>query len=137
MAVGFILQAGCLLSVVFFGHLSGMLFGLTLVLTYFTWGEVFSVFAPTTGDYFGAANSASNYSFVYSAKGVSSIIGGGLAALLFEKFGSWSAAFYGSAVLALVSGLMAIGLRLAPLPRKAAETFPAADTVVRAPQPEM
>src|SRR5689334_4883210 len=79
MAVGFILQAGCLLSILFVGRLSGTLFGVTLILTYFTWGEVFSVFPPTIGDYFGAANSASNYSFLYSAKGVSSIIGGGLA----------------------------------------------------------
>jgi MFS transporter, OFA family, oxalate/formate antiporter len=116
MAIGFILQAACLLSILWLGRLSGTLFTVTLVLTYFTWGEVFSVFPPTVGDYFGAANSASNYSFMYSAKGVSSIIGGGLAALLFEKFGSWSAAFYGSAVLALAAGLMAIGLRLAALP---------------------
>jgi MFS transporter, OFA family, oxalate/formate antiporter len=129
MAVGFLMQAGCLLSVLFFGRLSGTLFGVTLVLTYFTWGEVFSVFPPTTGDYFGAPNSASNYSFLYSAKGVSSILGGGLAALLFEKFGSWSAALYGSALLAFVSGLMAIGLRLAPLPQRGAQIRPLADTV--------
>jgi len=119
MAIGFILQAGCLLSILLVGRLSGTLFAVTMVLTYLTWGGAFSVFPPTCGDYFGSANSASNYSFLYSAKGVSSIIGGGLAALLFEKFGSWSAAFYGSAVLAFVSGLMAIGLRLTPLPRKA------------------
>jgi OFA family oxalate/formate antiporter-like MFS transporter len=130
MAIGFILQAGCLLSILFLGRLSGALFGITLVLTYFTWGEVFSVFPPITGDYFGAANSASNYSFMYSAKGVSSIIGGGLAALLFEKFGSWSAAFYGSAVLAFLSGLMAIGLRFAPLPKKSAATEAEAKAVL-------
>lgn len=120
MAVGFLLQAASLVSVLRIGRLSGVLFAATLVLTYFTWGEVFSVFPPTIGDYFGAANAASNYSFLYSAKGVSSIIGGGLAALLFEKFGSWSGAFYGSAVLAMLSGFLALGLRASPLPRKAA-----------------
>jgi OFA family oxalate/formate antiporter-like MFS transporter len=118
MAVGFFLQACCLLSILFAGRLSGTLFGVTLVLTYFTWGEVFSVFPPTIGDYFGPTNSASNYSFMYTAKGVSAILGVRLAAVLFDKFGSWTAAFYGSAVLAFVAGVMAIGLRMSPLPRK-------------------
>jgi OFA family oxalate/formate antiporter-like MFS transporter len=116
MIISFFAQAGCLLSILYFGRLSGMLFGVTLVLTYFTWGEVFSVFPPTVGDYFGAANSASNYSFMYTAKGVSSIIGVSLAAMLFDKFGSWSGAFYGSAALAFVAGVMAVGLRRAKLP---------------------
>ena len=53
------------------------------------------------GDYYGVRYVTSNYCFLYSGKGVASIIGGGLGALLFEWFGSWSAAFYGSAVLAL------------------------------------
>lgn len=127
MAVGFFLQACCLLSILFAGRLSGTLFGVTLVLTYFTWGEVFSVFPPTVGDYFGPANSASNYSFMYTAKGVSAIIGVRLAAVLFDRFGSWTAAFYGSAVLAFVAGLMAIGLRMSSLPHKAARAVSYAD----------
>lgn len=119
LAIGFFLQSACLLSVLYFGRLSGALFGLTLTLTYFTWGEVFSVFPPTVGDYFGAKHSASNYSFLYCGKGVASLIGVGLAAVLHEKFGSWSAAFYGSAALAFVSGAMAVAMRKAPLPAKA------------------
>ena len=39
--------------------------------------------------------------------------------MLFEKFGSWSAAFYGSALLALISGLLALVLKRVPLPVKA------------------
>ena len=41
-------------------------------------------------------------------------------ALLYQHFGSWSSAFYGSALFALTSGLIAFGLRIAPLPRKPA-----------------
>ena len=119
MVIGFLLQAASLMSVLLLGRISGFWFGATLVLTFFTWGEVFSLFPSISGDYFGSANAASNYSFLYSAKGVSSIIAGGLAALLFEKFGSWAAAFYGSAALALFSALMALVLRGAPLPKKA------------------
>jgi len=119
MAIAFILQAVCLFSVLAIGSWSGTLFTITLILTFFTYGEVFSLFPSLVGDYFGAANATSNYSFMYSAKGIASIIGGGLAAVLFEKFGSWSGAFYGSALLALASGVMAIGLRRVRLPEKA------------------
>jgi OFA family oxalate/formate antiporter-like MFS transporter len=118
MALAFTLQAVCLLSVLLVGRRSGTLFTITLILTFFTWGEIFSLFPSTIGDYFGARHATSNYSFLYTAKGVASIIGGGLSAVLFERFGSWSAAFYGSAALALISGVMALGLRAAVLPKK-------------------
>lgn len=118
MAVAFSLQALCLLSVLWLGRLSGVLFAVSLVLTFFTWGEIFALFPSATGDYFGARHAASNYSFLYSAKGVASIIGGGAAAILFERFGSWSAAIYGSAALAFAAGMMALALRALPLPTK-------------------
>ncbi len=120
MAIAFVLQAVCLCSVLVVGSWSGTLFTISLIVTFFTYGEVFSLFPSVVGDYFGAANAASNYSLMYSAKGVASIIGGGAAAVLFEKFGSWSAAFYGSALLALASGVMAIALKRVKLPEKAA-----------------
>ena len=118
MAIAFILQAACLISVLTLGRWSGTMFTVTLILTFFTYGEVFSLFPSLVGDYFGADHASSNYSFLYSAKGVASIIGGGMAALLFERFGSWSAAFYGSAALALISGVLALLLKRRPLPRK-------------------
>ncbi len=118
MAIAFILQAVCLVSVLAIGSWSGTLFTITLILTFFTYGEVFSLFPSLVGDYFGAKNSTSNYSFMYSAKGIASIIGGGLAAVLFERFGSWSAAFYSSALLALVSGLLALVLKRVKLPER-------------------
>jgi len=118
------LQAACLVSVLAIGSWSGKLFTITLILTFFTYGEAFSLFPSLVGDYFGAKNSTSNYSFMYSAKGIASIIGGGLAAVLFEKFGSWSAAFYSSALLALVSGLLALVLKRVKLPEKAPAVAP-------------
>jgi OFA family oxalate/formate antiporter-like MFS transporter len=124
MAIAFILQSACLVSVLLFGRVSGLLFTVTLVLTLFTWGEIYVLFPSILGDWFGTRNATSNYSFLYTAKGVASILGGGLAAVLFQQFGSWSAAFYGSATLALIAGLMALGLRVAPLPRKVVDTSP-------------
>jgi OFA family oxalate/formate antiporter-like MFS transporter len=119
MAIAFVLQAVCLFSVLAVGRWSGAMFTVTLILTFFTYGEVFSLFPSLIGDYFGAGHASSNYSFLYSAKGVASIIGGGLAAVLFERFGSWSAAFYGSALMALISGVLAVMLKRIPLPMKA------------------
>jgi OFA family oxalate/formate antiporter-like MFS transporter len=111
MGIVFLLNAGCLLLVLTVGRLSGGWFALTLVLTYFTWGEVFSLMPSALADHFGTRHATSNYSVLYTAKGVASIIGGGLAAWLYEGFGSWSAAFYGSAVMAGLAAVLAFTLR--------------------------
>src|SRR5947208_16797677 len=44
MGVAFALQSGSLLMVLALGKLSDAWFALTLVFSYFTWGEVFSLF---------------------------------------------------------------------------------------------
>jgi OFA family oxalate/formate antiporter-like MFS transporter len=111
MVIAFVLQAICLFLVVAIGQTSGAMFAFTLVLVYFTWGEIYSLFPSTAGDYFGTRHATSNYAVLYSAKGVASIIGGWFGAFLYEQSGSWSMGFYGSAVMALIAAAMAIGLR--------------------------
>lgn len=118
MIIAFLLQSLCLASVLTIGRISGPLFIISLALVFFTWGEVYSIFPSVTADFFGAKNASSNYSFMYSTKGVASIVGGGIAALLYERTGSWNAVFYGSAVLALFSAFIAFALRKMPLPAK-------------------
>jgi OFA family oxalate/formate antiporter-like MFS transporter len=113
MGVAFAVQALCLVLVLTVGRLSGTWFTVTLVLTFFTWGEVFSLFPSLLGDYYGAKHATSNYGVLYSAKGVASIIAGGIAAMLFERFGTWTACFYGSAALALGAAVIAFALRSA------------------------
>lgn len=76
MVVAFVLQAICLFLVVAVGQTSGTMFAFTLVLVYFTWGEIYSLFPSTAGDYFGSRHATSNYAVLYTAKGVASIIGG-------------------------------------------------------------
>ena len=102
MFIAFLLQAIFLLSVVAVGRFSDLGFIITLALVYFTWGEVYSLFPSACADFFGARHASSNYSFIYSAKGVASIVGGGLAAMLFEKTGL-GLRFYFCAGLALIS----------------------------------
>lgn len=126
MIIAFVLQAAALLLVLGVGHLSAIWFATTLVLVYFTWGEIYSLFPSLVGDYFGSRNATSNYAVMYTAKGAASIVGGGLAALLFEQFGSWSAAFYGSAALALIAAGLAVGLRAAGAPVRRTEPMAAA-----------
>ena len=121
MVIAFALQSLCLASVVWVGKRSGAWFTATLIAALFTYGEVFSLFPSIVGDYFGGKNSASNYGFMYSAKGVSSIIAGGVAALLFERTGTWSGVIEGAALLALLAALLILGVKSMPLPSKLSE----------------
>ena len=120
MVIAFALQAICLFLVVAFGRLSANWFVFTLVLVYFTWGEIYSLFPSMSGDYFGVRHGTSNYAVLYTAKGVASIIGGWVGAKLFEHFGTWSVGFYGSAAMALVASAMAVGLVISRAKSRAA-----------------
>ena len=118
MTVAFGLQALFLASVVTVGRMGDTWFVVTMALVFLTWGELYVLFPAVLADMFGARNAASNYGFLYSTKGLASILAGGLAAELFEKTGSWNYAFYASAALALCAALAALGLRKMPLPKK-------------------
>src|SRR4051794_2439801 len=113
MIVAFVANAVSLVLVLLLGQISGGWFAFSVVLVYFTWGEIYSLFPPTAADYFGTRCATENYAVLYTAKGVASIIGGWVGALLFEHSGSWSVGFYGSAVLALLAAALATGLRVA------------------------
>jgi OFA family oxalate/formate antiporter-like MFS transporter len=116
MFIPYILQAFSLIAVLTLGRISGTWFTVTLVAVYFIWGSMFSLFPAIIGDYFGADNATSNYGFLYTAKGVASILAGGVAGFFFTKFGNWNAVFYGSAALALVAGVLVLVVRAMPLP---------------------
>ena len=125
MVIAFLLQAACLVAVATLGRQSATLFTVALVLTFFTWGEVYSLFPSTLGDYFGSKYATSNYAFLYTAKGVAAYLGAYLGTRLVEQTGSWESVFYGSAVLALAAGLTALVLRSRPLPKLRATDSPA------------
>jgi OFA family oxalate/formate antiporter-like MFS transporter len=119
MVIAFTLNAVSLILVMVLGQISGLWLALSLVLVYFTGGQIYSLFPSTTGDYFGTVNATSNYAVLYTAKGVAAFIGAWGGPLLFEKFGSWSVCFYGSAVMALIAAVLAMRLRSATAPRRA------------------
>jgi OFA family oxalate/formate antiporter-like MFS transporter len=121
MVIAFTLQAISLVSIATAGRNSPTLFTIALVAVFFTWGEIYALFPSTLGDYFGSKHATSNYSFLYTAKGVAAAIGSYLGARLVVRAGwSWESVFYACAVLALVSAIIALVLRTRPLPQKAA-----------------
>jgi OFA family oxalate/formate antiporter-like MFS transporter len=126
MIIAFLIQALALVSVLRLGRNSPVWFVALLALVLFTWGEIYSLFPASMADFFGIRNSGSNYAFIYSSKGVASILAGGLAALLFERTGSWTVVFYGSAALAFITAIMAAFLISVPQPTKLKETSPVA-----------
>jgi OFA family oxalate/formate antiporter-like MFS transporter len=128
MVLTFTLQAMCLLMVVMLGQQSSTWFVTSLVLVYFTWGQIYSLFPATSGDYFGSRHATSNYAVLYTAKGVAAIIGPWVGALIAERSGSWALGFYGSAVMALIAAVMAVRLRAQAAALKAAKLVTAPST---------
>ncbi len=131
MITAFALQGFALLSVLRFGRNSPMGFVILLALVLFTWGEIYSLFPAVSADFFGGRNSGSNYSFLYSSKGVAAFLGVWLAAKLYERSGTWTVVFYGSATLAFITALMAVGLLAMPLPSKQRGILAPADEVIK------
>ena len=124
MFIPFTLQAVCLIAMLKFGR-TGDMFVLTMILVFFTWGSMFALFPAIIGDYYGPQCATSNYGFLYTAKGVASIGGGGIAAALFVKFGNWNAPFYITSALTLVSALLILVLRFMPMPKLSKQGAPA------------
>ncbi len=119
MGIAFFLQSVFLLGVVTVARGSAVLFVTCCALVFFTWGEIYSLMPSAIGDYFGSRNASSNYGFIYAAKGVASIMAGGLAAQLFRKTGTWDYGFYTCAALAMLAALTTLILRTLPRPHKA------------------
>jgi OFA family oxalate/formate antiporter-like MFS transporter len=117
MFTAFLLQAIFLVGATTLGRSGDTMFVVLMVLVFLTWGELYVLFPAVLADFYGSKYSAQNYSFLYSAKGFASLLGSGIAATLFEKTGTWDYAFFGSALLALVSALMALYVRRMPLPQ--------------------
>lgn len=125
MILTFVLQAVALFLVVAVGSTSAVMFSVTLVLVYFTWGQIYSLFPATSGDYFGTKHATSNYAVLYTAKGTASIIGGWVGTMLYEQSGSWATGFYGSAVMALIAAALAVNLKAARAATAATMAVPA------------
>lgn len=81
-------------------------FMVMLALAFFTWGGSYALFPPANSDVFGTAFSAENYGFLWSAKALAAIFGGGLGAAIATKFG-WHTAFMITGATSLVAFFLA------------------------------
>jgi oxalate/formate antiporter len=86
-------------------------------LVFFGWGEIFSLFPSTLTDTFGSEHATTNYGFLYMAQGVGSILGAPVAAMVFEKTGSWMPVFALVIGMDILTGLLALFV-LKPMRRR-------------------
>ena len=100
-------------------HINGaaMLYGMVFVV-YYCYGTQLSVYASTTGDFFGTKNLGVNYGLVFSAWGIAGVIGPIIAGRLFDIFGNYTNAFYvGSAICVAALGSLLLAKRpVVPVP---------------------
>ncbi|MBT0724849.1 oxalate/formate MFS antiporter [Rosenbergiella sp. S61] len=107
MFVAFILEAGAMTLWLAFRH-DPLLFILLSGVVFLGWGEIFSLFPATLTDTFGSQHATSNYGWLYMSQGVGSILGGPLAALLYQVSHGWVPVFSLAIGLDIVTALLAI-----------------------------
>jgi MFS transporter, OFA family, oxalate/formate antiporter len=83
----------------------------------FGWGEIFSLFPSTLTDTYGTKYATTNYGFLYMAQGIGSVLGGPVAALLHDAYGSWMPVFAIIIAMNFATALLA-GLTLKPMRRR-------------------
>ena len=83
----------------------------------FGWGEIFSLFPSTLTDTYGTKYATTNYGFLYMAQGVGSVLGGPVAALLHDAYGSWMPVFAIIIAMNFATALLA-GVLLKPMRRR-------------------
>ena len=72
---------------------------------YWCYGTQLSVFASTTGDFYGTRHLGLNYGLLFTAWGAAGIIGPAIAGRVFDRFGDYRYAFYAAGAFALLAFL--------------------------------
>jgi len=115
MCFAFALEGGAILLLINFAH-DPMLFVLLTGLTFFAWGEIYSLFPALCGDVFGPRYASTNYGLLYTAKGTASLLVP-LGGLLHDATGSWAPVFGAAVAFDWLTALLAL-VALKPLVRR-------------------
>jgi MFS family permease len=100
------LQCAVMLS---FSNLSGMTgFYIGAALVGFNYGACMPVFAATAGDLWGMKNFGKNYAFLYTAWGISGVLGPMIGAFIVDSTGSYSTSYTVAAVLCVISVVLSL-----------------------------
>jgi oxalate/formate antiporter len=113
MVIAFALE-GTAMTLWLFTTSHPALFVLMSGVVLFGWGEIFSLFPSTLTDTYGTRYATTNYGFLYMAQGVGSVLGGPVAALLHDAYGSWMPVFGIIIAMNFATALLA-GLVLKPM----------------------
>lgn len=104
IAVSAILSGLGLFALVWFGRIgSAVGFVAAVIVATFFWSPQFALFPSIVGDYYGQANSSTNYALVYLGKVGGGAFGGVLAAWLITVAG-WETTFIAGGTLAVIAG---------------------------------
>jgi OFA family oxalate/formate antiporter-like MFS transporter len=116
MVIAFTLE-GVAMTLWLFTRSNPVAFVLMSGLVLFAWGEIFSLFPSTLTDTYGAKHATTNYGFLYMAQGIGSVLGGPVAALVHDAYGSWTPVFVIIIAMNFATALLA-GLALKPMRRR-------------------
>ncbi|WEF50817.1 oxalate/formate MFS antiporter [[Pseudomonas] carboxydohydrogena] len=107
MAIAFGLEGIAMTIWLAYAH-NPLAFVLLSGVVFFGWGEIFSLFPSTLTDTFGTRDATTNYGFLYMAQGVGSVLGGPIAALLYQATLSWHVVFGVAITMDITTALLAI-----------------------------
>jgi OFA family oxalate/formate antiporter-like MFS transporter len=113
MVIAFTLE-GVAMTLWLFTRSNPAAFVLMSGIVLFAWGEIFSLFPSTLTDTYGAKHATTNYGFLYMAQGIGSVLGGPVAALVHDAFGSWMPVFAMIIAMNFTTALLA-GVALKPM----------------------
>jgi OFA family oxalate/formate antiporter-like MFS transporter len=84
-----------------------VLFVILTGLTFFAWGEIYSLFPALSGDLFGRKHATTNYGLLYTAKGTAALLVP-LGNHIQEATGSWKPVFIAACILDCTAALLAL-----------------------------
>jgi OFA family oxalate/formate antiporter-like MFS transporter len=114
MFLVFTVSAAAMWGITTFGQ-DPVLFIVFFALSFFTWGEIFSLFPATCTDSFGTKYATTNAGLLYTAKGTGALVVP-LANVLVGSTGDWHAVFMLAAAMNLLTGIVAVAV-LKPMRR--------------------
>ncbi len=106
MFIAFTLEGLAISLLLLFAH-NPVLFVVLAGLTFFAWGEIYSLFPATVGDLFGWRYATTNYGLLYTAKGTASLLVP-VGSLVRELTGSWEPIFMLAIAFDFTAALLAL-----------------------------
>jgi OFA family oxalate/formate antiporter-like MFS transporter len=123
MCLAFTLEGCAILLLLTLAHIP-VCFVLLAGLSFFAWGEIYSLFPAVSGDLFGRKYATTNYALLYTAKGTASLLVP-LASALHAATGSWLPIFAVAVAFDWITALLAVFVLRRMRLRLAAEPSPA------------